>query len=234
LFDSTNGPDGRSHQRSPSGPFAVSAVMAESRPLDLQASHGFTDGAPLMITWPDENGINAVPAELVASRTEGAVGLWVVQVVGAPWREQRRAFVRVAIMGPIKLTVLAAGPAADTLATKPVDATPDIARQQTTGPSNAATSLSSRLIDLSEAAVRCALPTAGIEAVQPGTSVTVDFHAGDRDFSLPGTVLKLADSQRQAGRTEAVVTFAPSEEKASAIRRTIFAEQIKIRRVRSG
>ena len=86
-----------------------------------------------------------------------------------------------------------------------------------------------RLIDLSEAALRCALPSADLETVEPGADVIAQFQAAGSDFEIPGTILKLMPSERQPGWTETVLTFSVSEDKASAIRRIVFAEQIKIR-----
>ena len=192
--------------------------LVVARPLDLRTAHGFAPGSTLVVTWPDENGINAVPAELVESRTEGAVGLWVVQVSGESWREQRRAFVRVPVVGSVTVRI-GAVPEEPTRTARRPQAAAAAELPETTG----------RLIDLSEAALRCALPSADLEAVGPGADVIAQFQAAGSDFEIPGTILKLTPSERQPGWTETVLTFSVSEDKASAIRRIVFAEQINIR-----
>jgi hypothetical protein len=185
-----------------------SLVLA--RPLDLPVGHSFTTGSRLHVSWPSERGMTVLPTVLVGQLTEGAVGLWIAEIAGKPWTEQRREYVRVPIVGPVRLT---------------------LGKQPNRGTERAgaeAIVLDLQLVDISEAAVRCTAKLDSLLAQAPAHSeVDVHLELGGTPFDIPGRTLKLVPSALVPELCEVVVLFEQPVRQADALRRFVFAQQLK-------
>jgi hypothetical protein len=187
-----------------------------ARPLDLPALHSFATGEWLYVTWADQRGLTVAAGRLVETRLEGVVALWVVELNGEAWREQRRQYVRVAVSGPVHIRLgPAPGKSADA---KPADAEP-----------SGDAILSGQLCDLSEAAVRCTMAADVGSRCEPSLPATVHFEVGGDGYELAGQILKQLPSPRSDKHLDVVIVFDLKPEKADALRRTVFAEQLRIR-----
>ena len=71
----------------------------------------------------------------------------------------------------------------------------------------------------------------GVLAV--GLAVTASFRFGDREFALPGRILSHRPSARRADLVELVVVFDEPVNDADALRKQVYAEQLRARRTRT-
>jgi len=178
-------------------------VLVLARPLNLPVEHAFATGQLLFVSWPDMDGLTTATGKLIAHRRRGPLAMWVVQQLGELTRQQRRQYVRVPALGPIELVALG----------EPGQPFPHLA---------------GHLIDVSEAALRCALRPSDADLLQPGAELTVGFSLDQRRFTLPASLLRI---ERQHGDdAELVVTFDIEDAEASVLRRLVFGEQLKQRR----
>jgi hypothetical protein len=190
-------------------------VIVVARPFDLLAAQVYDLGTAFQVTWSSERGVAVLPTRLADAHREGTVPLWSLEVTGDGWIEQRRSFVRVPAAGA--LTVQLHG----------VEATEALA-----GPP--AGPLAGQLVDISEAALRGAVAAASARGVlAEGVEVTASFRFGDRDFALPGRILSHRPSARRADLVEFVVVFDEPVDDADALRKQVYAEQLRARRTRS-
>jgi len=179
-------------------------TLVLARPLDLPVEHAFGVGAPVLLSWPDRAGIVTVDTELVESQLPGRLGCWLVRVLGPYLVQQRRQFVRVPVAGLARLSVTDASGRAH-------------------GP------LSARLMHVSEAALRCALPLDAAVGISLDDQAVVSFTMAGSTFSLDASVLKLEPAARDKAVAELVLAFRIDENQAAALRRLVFAEQLRLR-----
>lgn len=183
----------------------LDGVLVLARPLDLPVEHEFGIGESMQVSWPDPTGITSATTELLESRLQGHIGLWVVRVLGDYRREQRRRYVRVPAMGPVRLGLIAAE-SGEPLA-------------QVTG----------HLVRISEAALRCAVEVAEAGELAPDMALVADFSLSGKDFTLTASVLKLEPCRQDKNVLEVVAIFQIDEDEAATLRRWVFAEQLRRR-----
>lgn len=184
-------------------------VLTVARPLDLPADHELGPGAEVLVTWNSARGIAVLPTRLIGSYTERNLPLWSMAVIGAGWVEQRRRFVRVPASGPLTLRLL------------------DGSR---TGEEEQESVIDASLVDLSEGALRCTLDVLAADGLAADTEVTASFRFGDRDFTLPARIAFRRPSARPAELAELVVLFQEPVNEADALRKLIFAQQLRTSR----
>ncbi|MGI8666385.1 MAG: PilZ domain-containing protein [Jatrophihabitans sp.] len=189
-----------------------------ARPLNLPVEHEFGIGETVLLSWPDPGGITSATTELIESTLRGPLGLWTVRVIGDYRREQRRRFVRVPLAGPVRLVpVVGEGEAAGSAGPA--------------GPACLAGSVpvAGQLLDISEAALRCAVRADAVGGLTIEAEALVDFTLAHQDFSFTATVMKLQPDRRDQEAIEVVLVFEIGEEQAALLRRAVFAEQLRIR-----
>ena len=140
----------------------------------------FTQLEKMLVTWADGPGVNFLPVQLVDSPGPAT---WIAEIVGEPWQEQRRQYLRAALSGTVSLSP--AHPSA----------VQDI---QTTEGS---------LVDLSEAGLRCAVGSRWPYLTTPTTPVTVRITVDELSFTLAAKVLYGRPMGRHDGTLEVVVVF---------------------------
>ncbi|MCW2522960.1 MAG: type pilus assembly PilZ [Frankiales bacterium] len=196
-------------------------VVVLARPMDLPLGHRFSVGASLMITWTGERGVFVLPATLTHQQTEGVVNLWVVQARGQGWVEQRRAYVRAEVAGPVDLTVGPETPS-EILTETPSEApteTLDVVRGQ--------------LVDLSEAALRCVVPLdSSVGTTELDAKLSAHFTLDGSDFTLPGRLQRAEPNALRPELREVVVLFDQPVRQADELRRLVYALQLKERLTR--
>jgi hypothetical protein len=176
--------DGHEHRS------VVEAVTDEQR-MELRRPAGLAIGVPLLIgdvmtlTWTaGENTVGMVRARLVAMRRHDELAVWDVELIGEPWKIERRAHVRVNVDGTIRVSQV-------------VDQDAPTAGRSAEG----------SLVDISEAAVRCALDAREIWASRRNSHVLVVFELGGHAFELPGRVVAGEIARRNSGLRDVVVSF---------------------------
>jgi len=180
-------------------------TLVLARPLDMLVEHEFGIGAPVLVSWSDPAGVVEVDTELLDSQLPGRLGCWLVGELG-PYRiQQRRQFVRVPVSGLARVSVLDAE----------------------SGPR--AAPRTAKLITLSEAALRCALPGDQAGDISLGDQALVEFGLSGKEFQLIASVLKLEPARREQGVLELVLLFAADDSTADDLRRLVFAEQLRQR-----
>jgi c-di-GMP-binding flagellar brake protein YcgR len=180
-------------------------VLVLARPLDLPVEHEFGIGAAVLVSWSDQAGVVEVDTELLDSQLPGRLGFWLVRELG-PYRvQQRRQYVRVSVPGLARLSLL------DAESGQP-------------GPSRTA-----RLMHVSEAALRCALPNEQAVDIGLGAQVMVEFGMAGSQFQLAASVLKLEPARHKDGVLELVLMFQADENESATLRRLVFAEQLRQR-----
>jgi hypothetical protein len=181
-------------------------LITVGRPLDLLAATPFEVGDELLLTWPDGRGVGVVRTRLVELPREAHLRFWSLEVIGRPWRQQRREYVRASAVGSVRLIPCRTpGEPLDDNA----DRSPDEAPPATEG----------RLIDVSEAAVRVRLAR-GAEVAGFGP-VIASFAIEGHDFELPGTLTQSAAGATATG-DEVIVVFAQPVGAAEELRRLVF------------
>ena len=180
-------------------------TLVLARPLNLPVEHAFGVGAPVLLSWPDRTGIVTVDTELVESQLPGRLGCWLVRVLGPYLIQQRRQFVRVPVAGLARLNL--------------IDADSGRLRDPITA----------RLMHVSEAALRCALPLDAAAGISLHDQAVVAFTMGTSAFQLDASVLKLEPAARDKTVVELVLAFQIDESQAASLRRLVFAEQLRLR-----
>jgi c-di-GMP-binding flagellar brake protein YcgR len=179
--------------------------LSVARPLDLPAEHELRAGSKLMVAWHIPNGIWVLPCVLVQVYREGLLSLWAVEVSGEAWREQRRAFVRAAVMGTVSLIW--------TNREEEFEA-------------------SGVLADLSEASLRFTTGDEHLSRRAPaGTEVELTLRTPGNSFTLPAQVVRVSPSdQRPDGpRWQVVLVFINPGRIGDDIRRIVFNQQLRER-----
>lgn len=182
-------------------------LVTVARPLGLPAEHRYEPGVELQVAWSCPRGVAVLPTRLLETRIERGVALWLLEVAGEGWVEQRRRFVRVPVVGPVTLV----GRGDD-----PVEA------------------VTVHLVDVSEGALRCtAAPGEAADALAEEVAVTARFRLGESDFVVPGRILHRRPAAKPVENAELVVLFDEPVAAADALRKEIFAQQLRNRRARS-
>jgi hypothetical protein len=182
-------------------------LLTVARPLGLPAEHRYEPGVALQVSWSSPRGIAVLPTRLLETRIERGVALWLLEVAGDGWVEQRRRFVRVPVVGPV--TLVGRGD-------EPVEA------------------VTVHLVDVSEGALRCtAAPGEAADALVEEVEVTARFRLGESDFAVPARILHRRPAAKPPENAELVVLFDEPVAAADALRKEIFAQQLRNRRARS-
>jgi hypothetical protein len=180
-------------------------LLVVARPLTLPLEHQFDIGRPLLVSWPDPEGLTVAIGKLIGTRARGPVGLWVTEVEEL-YRQQRRQFVRIPALGPIELVAAGGEPGAPF---------PHVA---------------GHLVDLSEAALRCVLQATDAAAVAGAANLQASFTLDGNRFTLPATMLRAEPSRRDEQVMDCVLSFRIDDREAAELRRGVFSEQLRIRR----
>ena len=181
-------------------------IVTVARPLDVRPDE-YADAA-LSVTWGSSRGVVVLPTRLVESRAEGAVPLWSLAVTGPAVVEQQRRFVRVPAMGRVVLELAAEG-----------------------GPTS---TVVGHLADVSEASLRCTMPPASADQLgSDPLAVVATFHFGDGDFAIPAHTQLRPRSVDRTTLVDVVVVFDEPVRDADALRKQVFAQQLRARRARN-
>lgn len=183
-------------------------VITVARPLDLPAGETPGPSIEMLLTWRCARGIAVLPTRLLEALTEGGVQLWSMAITGDGWVEQRRRFVRVPASGPLTL--------------------------RSSDDSSAAEVATGHLLDVSEAALRCTVDASWADGIVADLGVSASFRLGDRGFELPARIGFRRPSTRPAEHAVLVLVFDEPVRAADALRKEIYAQQLKTLRIRSG
>jgi c-di-GMP-binding flagellar brake protein YcgR len=183
--------------------------LTVARPLDLPAEHELRIGSEIMAAWHVDDGVHVLPCKVTRIRREGVVPLWDVEVMGEPWREQRRSFVRAAVMGRVAMHWT----------------TIDEVEREATG----------LISDLSEAAVGFVSKDRVLETSAPaGITAEISIKTPGQHFELEGEIVRATALLAQAPSTDpaqwqVVVRFSNPGRTADDIRRIVFNQQLRDR-----
>ena len=163
-------------------------------------------GEVFVLAWADHRARHMVSVRLTAMTTERPIR-WQGQVDGEPRRDNRRNFMR-AGGGGEAVQIQRSG--------RPNDAGAE-----------AAAATDGRLIDVSEAAIRCWLSSC---EYQPGELVAVATTLHNHQLELVGTVLSVRQPAPAGKGAEIVVTYEVDEARAQIIRRYVMDYDLVERR----
>jgi len=182
-------------------------LLVVARPHDLPADEPFDSGTELSVAWADaDGGVKVLPTRILSAHTEGTLRLWSLVVTGPASAQQRRRFVRV--------------PATGLVALRPAD-------------DEKADLVKGNLIDVSEGAVRCTVGAGAADRFLTGDNqVVAEFRFGASDFAIPGRVEFLRPTAHPAQFEELVVVFDEPVADADALRKQVFAQQVRTLRAR--
>ena len=178
-------------------------ALTLARPFGLPLETSLDEGRPFDVQWTSTAGMHALPVRVTERSIDGKIRVWHAVPTGPARLSNRRAHVRVAVA---------------------IAGTLEVDGEQ----------LTASLIDVSEAAVRCLirdpLPPQGPDALvdDGGRPVRIRFALGGQDFALESRIFRHKASQ---GGTELIVTLPEDERTATAVRRAVFAEQIRVRQL---
>jgi c-di-GMP-binding flagellar brake protein YcgR len=185
-------------------------LLVVARPHGLPADEPFDSGTELSVAWADaRGGVTVLPTRILTAYAEGTLQLWSLIVTGPASVDQRRRFVRVTATGPV---VLRPGADDDTDETDAVTGS---------------------LLDVSEGGVRCAVRAGAADAFLAGDSAVVaEFRLGAADFAVPGRVEFLRPTTHPTEVEELVVVFDEPVADADALRKQVFAQELRTLRTR--
>ena len=178
-------------------------ALTLARPFGLPLDTTLDDGRPFDVEWTSAAGQHALPVRVTERSIDGKIRVWHAVPTGPARLANRRAHVRVAVAVPVAIEI-------------------DGER------------VTASLLDVSEAAVRCLIreplpPQApDSEAADGGRPVRVMFTLGGQEFALKGTVFRSTPAQ---GGAEVIIILPDDERTATAVRRAVFAEQIRARQL---
>jgi hypothetical protein len=163
--------------------------------LDEPRDQTFAVSSRLLVTWPDKFGLICLPCLSVRLPDQADTRL-IVQVSGESWREQRRQFPRARVGGEV------------TLRSPEQPGLPPVR---------------GKLIDLSEAGLRCAIDERHTALREPKTLVSVVLDLDENELELPGKVLYGRPIAREDRALEVVILFDRPVVKVELLRRHIEA-----------
>jgi hypothetical protein len=207
-------------------------------------------GHAMAIVWSTTRGVLELPVEFVdVQRVGEVVSAWRVRVTGAAVRVQRRHFVRVAFVTPIVVSLdrpeddEGAAPDAgsgepvpsvpvqvDPVQVDPVQVVPVQVVPAQASPAEPVT-VEGFTADVSEGGLRCVLA----EELAGETPVHVSFAFGTDRFRLEARIVRAFAHAERPGyqgepRWDTAVRFVDPDLAADALRKCIFAEQMRLRR----
>ena len=190
-------------------------LLVVARPHDLPADGSVGPGREVDVVWSDGSGVStALPTRILAAHAEGRVELLSLAVTGPGVRLQRRQFVRAPASGTVVLRV----------APDDVDATDD---------ADEAEPVTGSLLDVSEAALRCTVPAGSADGfLARGERVVAEFRYGDADFTVTGRAEFLRPTENPAAFEQLVVVFDEPVAAGDALRKEIFAQEVRGLRAR--
>lgn len=170
-------------------------------------------GTLCTLTWPTERGLMELPVAFLGKKlARNSVDVWQVEVVGPAVRTERRKFFRVSMTLPVRIEVLPGGVGIGAV-TPSTDVT-----------------FEGHTVDLSEGGLRCCLPGPPLPV---GGAITVWLEVERTQMELRASVVW---SGHVEGLTEdmceTALRFIDPDRFADAMRRVVFAEQMRARRVR--
>ena len=178
-------------------------ALTLARPFGLPLDTSLDDGRPFDVEWTSAAGMHALPVRVTERSIDGKIRVWHAVPTGPARRSNRRAHVRVAVAIPVVI---------------------EVDGEQVTASA----------LDVSEAALRCLLrdplpPQAPDSVVADGgRPVRVMFTLGGQEFALKGAIFRSTPTQ---GGAELIITLPDDERTATAVRRAVFAEQIRARQL---
>ncbi|MCA1984784.1 MAG: PilZ domain-containing protein [Nocardioides sp.] len=179
------------------------SALTLARPFGLPLDTTLDEGRPFDVEWTSAAGMHALPVRVTERSVDGKVRIWHAVPTGPARLLNRRAHVRVAVAIPVTI---------------------ELEDEQVTA----------SLLDVSEAAVRCLvrepLPPQSPDSLvgDGGRPVRVRFTLAGQEFALKGSILRSTPSQ---GGSELIVILPEDERTATAVRRAVFAEQIRARQL---
>ena len=184
-------------------------LLVVARPHDLPAGETFDPGTELSVAWVGARGggVMVLPTRILAAHTEGTLRLWSLGVTGPASALQRRRFVRVTVAGRVVL--------------RPSEGSGSVL-------------VVGSLVEVSEAAIRCTIQAGAADPLLAGRDhVVAEFRFGAADFAVPGRVEFLRPTKHPAELEELVVVFDEPVIDADALRKQVFAHQLRTLRTRS-
>lgn len=173
---------------------ASAEVITIAVSADAAVAVTATDGKPFELRWADGSHARVLPVTLTARQGTTGLQVWEVAPAGPARFEQRRRQSRSAASGPISLTVFTGrGP----------QARPE--------PGRAFATLTGSLVDISDAALQCLVPTDATGAVIASDSeVLCDFALFGARYHLRGVVHAAWTADARA-LVRVVVRFDPDQ-----------------------
>jgi hypothetical protein len=175
-------------------------VTAERFVLEFSAGADatFHQRDRILVTWPEPVGLICLPAVLLEQSLEQPA-VWLADVAGDPWPEQRRQYPRAAVSGTVGLRPRLR---------------PDLP---------AATGV---LLDLSEVGLRCAVEQDYLKFAVPATAIDIELALDVGALTLTGKVLSGRPTASAEHRHEFVVVFDRPVRQLEALRDLIHRSQL--------
>ncbi|NLT54016.1 MAG: PilZ domain-containing protein [Actinomycetales bacterium] len=212
---------------------------------------------PCEVTWLTARGIHELPTGFVRVEAEDGLRMWRLRVTGPAYRVQRRRYFRVTCAFPVTLRVTERPGDTDTPAddeTRPGDRPLSPSRPNRAGAQNLSAwqraggivarqdqekeaepeevPLIGHTVDLSEGGARCAIKGPLLEA---GTKVALSLMLGEERVEATAVVLRAIENASGTASApdlyELAVSFENPDEYGDKLRRIVFAEQIRARRM---
>jgi hypothetical protein len=178
---------------------SVESAAQDGR-IALLRPDGLALGAPLLIgdamtmTWTaGESKVGMARTRLAGMRRVEDRPVWDAELIGEPWEIERRAHIRVPVDGAVTVSQIVE------------DDSPTAGRSAT-----------GTLVDISPAAVRCAVAAREIWASRRHSQVIVVFELDANSYQLAGHVLSGEIARRDASLRDVIVTF---DESAADLKR---------------
>ena len=197
------------------GPRLLVAAPQFTGDLELPA-----EGARCTVQWTSRDGLWILPVAFRAAPREGTVRLWELEAVGAPRREERRKFVRVAWALPVELEL------------RPGDehaAQVRAAIALATGAElpDGRIVVHGRTVDLGEGGLRTLLREAKLPADCP---VLVRVTVNGTDFAVPSRICWSLATGTDPVRYETALAFDDPTRYGDTLRPMLYGELIRQRR----
>ncbi|NLT55911.1 MAG: PilZ domain-containing protein [Actinomycetales bacterium] len=169
-------------------------------------------GTLCSLTWPTERGLMELPVAYLGEQyIRNSVEVWRVEVVGPAVRTERRKFFRVTMTLPVRVEVLPGG-----IGIGAISPSTDV-------------TLEGHTVDLSEGGLRCVLPGPELPI---GGLLTVWVEVERVQMELRASVVwSGAVEGRDESMCETALRFVDPERFADAMRRIVYAEQMRARRL---
>ena len=177
-------------------------LVVVAQPPALPNEEAFLNGTELGVAWAESDAVVTVlPTQILATHAEGASQLWSLVVTGPALMEQRRRVERVDATGPVVL--------------------------RSPG-GNETAAVTGSLIDISEKAVRCTVETGSADGfLSDRNEVITEFSIGTANFALPGRVEFVRATKQPTQFEELVVLFDEPVADVDALRKHIFAQEVR-------